>query len=178
MNLWLPIIAAMALQEFFTENVVFINAHRLGYSIWIIFALFILITSITISAGFFLGKCVQMIFKSSKLVSHIEKRTQRYSKALGARGGYAALLILGLANFSYVSAFLVSWFAFSFLEVYCCLFIGASFWFGVELILVYGLGKYIGTKYVIAIAIFIFIAIVSLVTFIDRIMFKKTDKDR
>ena len=103
-------------------------------------------------------------------------KAKKISKVLGTSGGHVALTFLGLANFCYVSAFLSSWFAYSFGEIFICLFIGATFWYVLEILLIFGVSMYVNNIYALYIVLGIFVVIAVLLSFVYRKIFDKSEK--
>jgi membrane protein YqaA with SNARE-associated domain len=159
MKLWFTIIITLLFQEIITTNAVLLNAYQQNVSMWLVFGVFILATTLIISAGFGLGKFIQKRFGSSKIVTYSEKKVKKLESVLGPKGTRFGLVFLGLVNFNHINGFLASWLSIPFKEALFYLFIGDLTWYILEMAIIFGVSTFIDPTYAVYVVLGISLAV-------------------
>ena len=129
MGLWLFIVIALFLQEPASTDAAIFLIRENHLNLWLINLMWFIATVIDISLGYIIGKIIQQKFKNTKLVNWSRRWAIKIENFIGERGERFAVILLGIINFPYLNAFLVSWLKLSFKNIFILIFIGdAGYW--------------------------------------------------
>lgn len=132
MRLWLLVIFACIIQEFTTTNAILLSAYHVGYSLWVIHAIYLAATVADFFVGYWLGLWVYRHLSGSRFAHWAERFVERYVERLGTTGKRYLLFLIGAFNFTYLNAFLVPWLRVSWEEAFI-IFVSANLvWYALQ----------------------------------------------
>jgi membrane protein YqaA with SNARE-associated domain len=129
MSLWLLITAALTVQEGLSVLAVLLRAYQLHYSIWIISLIWLVVTTIQITIGYYLGRWVRKSFKSSRFEKWVEKYAHKLEKSIDKNGEKIGLILLSSIISPAVAGFVAPWLDISFGTVFLYALLGDLFWY-------------------------------------------------
>jgi membrane protein YqaA with SNARE-associated domain len=173
MQLWLLLTLAFIVQEPISSSVILLQAYQSHYNVWLITALFSVITIIEIVVGYYLGPWIEKKFGTRRLVATIKKRLDAFSAFIGEYGKIVGLIIFAPIIFP-VAAIFVPWFEVSLAEAIAYVLIGELiFWYAYEWLLVLGVHSFVTDQRWALFAIFAVSVVLSIGI---RMMVKKSEK--
>ncbi len=164
LRLWLFIIGALIVQELAASNAALLLALENHFNLWVVHAIFVAATALDIAIGYWAGKWVQKYFQGRPFATRAEGWARQAEDYAGETGQHLALLLLGLLNFVYIDAFVVSWLKMPFRDVFLFLFVGDLLWYAAEWLLVMGVHSLVPNPYwgVLAVIGFSFVVVLGL----------------
>lgn len=103
------IIFAIFIQEPASTDAAIFQIREYQLNLWCVHGFWLLATIIDIYVGYKVGKYVQNTFSKSVTVQKIQKWTRALEQFIGRRGEVFAIVLIGIINFPWLNAFLVSW---------------------------------------------------------------------
>src|SRR5262245_45931775 len=150
MMLWILIIIALVVQETFTTNSVLAHALSNNYPLGVIHLIFVLATIFDISFGYFIGRSVQKLAVRFRRVSNWSASIRQWvDRVLGYNVERYGLFAFGTIAQPYITAFVGSWLAMNFMDVFLIAFIADIIWYCCSLAIVLGVSAIVPAKYVV-----------------------------
>ena len=123
MTLFLIILALFVQEPASTDAAIF-QIRELGLNLWFIHSLWLVITIIDIFVGYKIGKYFQIRYAGTTVIKKIQKWTHALEEFIGKKGEIFAIVLIGIINFPWLNAFLVSWLHVSFKRIFWFLLFG------------------------------------------------------
>jgi membrane protein YqaA with SNARE-associated domain len=148
MSLWLLIISALTIQEGLSTDVILLEAVHAHYSLWLIHAIWLVVTVAQIYAGYYLGRWVRTRFANTKAERWFERSAQKLEESIGKRGEEMALVLASAIVSPAATAFLGAWLEISFTRILIFTLLGDFIWYVLTWVTVFGATQIIsGLKY-------------------------------
>ena len=129
MSFWYLIALALTFQQGLTVIAVLVRAHQLNYSFWIISLIWLVVSSIQIVIGYYLGKWIKKRFAESKFEKWLQKYVQKLEDLINKRGERVALIFFAYLVLPIIPAFVAAWLDISFLSTFIFTLIGDFLWY-------------------------------------------------
>ena len=174
MKLWLIIIGSLLIQELASVNAVLLNARELGYNLWIIHGIFIVVTSFDIWLGYQIGVWFKQRLHGKKLTGYIARGAAKLDHFMGSNGKKFSLVVLGLVNFPYLNGFFIPWLATDLREAFLFILLGDSLWYVSEWLLILGVKSFVHDPYIALVAVLgLSVVLIVALRFVSRKLFSK-----
>lgn len=128
---WLFIILTLFVQEPTSLDAGIFLVRQHGLNFWLINALWLLATTIDIIVGYALGKWAQRKFGNIRFGKWAHTWAGRIENFIGTNGERFTIILLGIINFPWLNAFLVSWLRLTFRNIFVLIFIGDAIYWGI-----------------------------------------------
>ena len=129
MSLWLLIALVLTFQQGLTVIAVLVRAQQLHYSFWLISLVWLVVTSLQITIGYYLGKWVKVRFAGSKFENWLQKYVRKLEALIDQRGEKVALIFMAYLVLPFVPAFVAPWLGISFMSAFFFTLLGDLLWY-------------------------------------------------
>jgi len=160
MRLWLLIIAVSLTQELASSNAVFLTAYQSGYPLIAIHIVYALCTIFDIVVFYALGMWVHRKFPHSRIIAWVQKFSHELEVRAGVLGHRAAIFLIGILNFTQLSAFAFAWLPFRFREIALILFISDMVAYALQWMFLFGV-QYLFPSRTVAFALIVILPLVG-----------------
>ena len=129
MYLWLLITFALIVQEGLSTLAILLRAYQLHYSLWIISAIWLVVTSLQIWFGYYLGRWIKKRFADSKFEMWVDKYARKLEATIDKNGEKIGLLLVSSIISPAVAGFVGPWLDISFGNIFLFSLLGDLFWY-------------------------------------------------
>ena len=140
---WLFILLALFVQEPTSLDAAIFLVRENHINLWFINFLWLVATTIDIVLGYALGKWMQKAFQETRFGKWAEKWAVRIENFIGTNGERFTIILLGIINFPWLNAFLVSWLRLTFRNIFILIFIGDAIYWGIAWAINIGVRNYV-----------------------------------
>ena len=174
MNTWLFIIGALFIQEPATMDAAIFVIREQHLNLWLINLLWVLATAIDITVGYAIGTWVQSASKGSRFAGWSERWAAKIEDFIGRRGERFAIILLGVINFPYLNALIVSWLKLSFRNIFILIFIGEAIYWGIAWAVNISVRNYVSDPHA---ALYIIVGIALLFSILSKAILNRISKN-
>jgi hypothetical protein len=140
MKIWVLLFVAFLFQEPISSAAVLINAYHLGYSVYLIHAIFIFSTTLDICIGYWVGGHIKNYAGRNKFINYLLAKVSLYKVSSHGKNISKLILFIFSPVAFPITAFLTPALGFTFLESLILLLVGEIvLWYGPLWLVVYGL---------------------------------------
>lgn len=118
------IILALFVQEPASTDAAIFHIRELHLNLWLMHSLWLVATVIDIVVGYKVGKYFQIRHSGRTVIQKIQKWTHALEEFIGKKGEIFAIVLIGIINFPWLNAFLVSWLRVPFKRIFWLLLLG------------------------------------------------------
>ena len=145
---WLFILLTLFVQEPTSTDAAIFLVRENHINLWLINILWLVATTIDIAVGYALGKWIQRTFQETRFGRWAEKWAVRIENFIGKNGERFTIILLGIINFPYLNAFIVSWLKLNFKNIFILIFIGDAIYWGIAWAINIGVRNYVADPHV------------------------------